>query len=249
MKTVLISGCSYSKNIEGEKCQTVFENYFNDQVHVENISESGSSVIKSINRCYEWTAIHDFPDLLILPATHLNRYELPIASQEQLYDTPSVSWNFSSKLDKEIYEEKFTTLVGYNDLQKFLEIYNKIIFSNMSFVSNIVRDLIGFASWLRVNKCRHMIFNMANMTNYIQVKNDRGLEKLKWLNSAPSIYKFFGFCGNEWLWYQLDDKDRRSLEDYKIGLTGPGAVHHTSDSYAILMKYMISEILKKGIDR
>ena len=246
MKTVLISGCSYSKNIEGQKCLAVFEKYFNDKVDIHNISESGSSVVKSINRCYEWTAIHGFPDLLVLPITHLNRYELPIALNDQLYDTPSLSWNQSVKLDKSMYEEKICPLVSYKDLNHFLNVYNKIFSYNMSFVSNIVRDLVGFASWLQINECRHMIFNMANIFDYIQVKNDVGLEKVKWLKSS-SIYRLFNFCGNEWLWYQIDQKDREALEDYHIGLTQPGAVHHHHDSYAILMKYMIRQILEKKL--
>lgn len=250
MKTVLISGCSYSKNIEGDKCRMVFENYFQDKVDVKNISESGSSPAKSINRCYEWTAIHGFPDLVIMPISHLNRYELPIAKEDQLYDTPSLSWNQGKILDRQMYEDKINPLLSFASLQNYLETQNRIDTVNMSYVSTIVRDLVGFATWLKMKECRHMIFNMSNDFKYMQGKStDKGLEKLHWLKTTRNVYKFFEFSGNEWLWNQLNDIEKQKLEDYEIGLYNPGAVHHTYESYAKLMQYLIKEILETNLDK
>jgi len=250
MKTVLISGCSYAVNITEKHSKPVFEDYFNDKVDWHNISETGSSPTKSINRCYEWTAIHGFPDLLIMPISHLHRYELPIANCDQLYDTPSLSWNQGKKLDKESYQNNISPLIGYNDLQKYLQIQNKIDSMNMSYCSNLVRDLVGFATWLKMKECRHLIFNMSNDFKYMQSKNtDQGLEKLHWLKTTRNVYKFFEFSGNEWLWNQLNDTEKQKLEDYEIGLSNPGAVHHTHESYAKLMQYLIKEILETNLDK
>ena len=249
MKRVLISGCSYGVYIDKKFSKLVFENYFQEEEEWNNISQNGSSLPKSINRCYEWTAIYGFPDLLILPVTHLSRYELPIAKEKQDYDTESISWKIGHTISEKEYHEKILPVITLNDLQKFLEIYDKIYLSNMSFVSGVVRDLIGFANWLKLKECRHMIFNMANPLDIISNRVGPGLEKLHWLKTSRNIYKFFDFCANEWLWNQLNIAEKQKLEDYNIGLSNPSAVHHAHESYAKLMQYLIKEILETNLDK
>jgi len=76
MSTLLISGCSYGLVYSEivEELKTLFS-----VDEVINLSSAGTSPDRQIRVVIEWIAQNGNPDMVIMPVSHHNRFDLPIA--------------------------------------------------------------------------------------------------------------------------------------------------------------------------
>ena len=205
-KKLLISGCSYG--IVYSQIQDDLKKIFNVN-EVVNISQQGGSVDRSIRVAIEWIAQNGKPDMLILPVSHYNRFDLPIAERmDPLHNLHfrsawhmDLSKNYGSntpidpKFDRDTLQTflKTGTLVHQNDYPAHDYLFVK---------------LITFQSFLVQNKIRHLIFDTGNYYEKLWNVRQPGMQKRKLVENCKGIYKLFSFCSNVWMYNQLTDKEK-----------------------------------------
>ena len=205
-KKLLISGCSYG--VVYSEIQDDLKKIFNVN-EVVNLSQNGGSVDRAIRVAIEWIAQNGKPDMLILPVSHYNRFDLPIVEKmDPLHNLHfrsawhmDLSKNYGSatpidpKFDKDTLQTflKTGTLVHQNDYPAHDYLFVK---------------LITFQSFLELNKIRHLIFDTGNYYEKLWNTQQTGMQKRKMVENCKGIYKLFSFCSNVWMYNQLTDKEK-----------------------------------------
>ena len=246
MKTLLITGCSYGvvySEIESE-LKEIF-----DVDQVVNLSLVGSSPDRQIRVVIEWIAQNGKPDMVIMPVSHSDRFDLPIAKDfDPLHNLHArTSWSNNIVLD------------GLNDdidkdiFDKFLK-YGAMIYQ----IQHPTHDylfvkLITFQAYLEMNKIRHLIFDTGNYyekmwMKYLSIdeKNNSGyqpgMRKRDLIENCPGIYKFFSFCSNVWMYEQMTEEEQKNLiAKYSLNEYEQATLHHHKEQVIQLMKHLKKE--------
>ena len=87
-KKLVISGCSYGM-VYSEIQEELKKIFGIDEVI--NLSEQGASPDRQIRVVIEWIAQNGKPDMVIMPVSHFNRFDLPIAKKLILYITYTIN--------------------------------------------------------------------------------------------------------------------------------------------------------------
>lgn len=214
MKTLLISGCSYSMVYSEitEELKTMYE-----VDRVINLSSIGASPDRQIRVVIEWIAQNSMPTMVILPVSHYNRFDLPIAKNfDSLHN---LHYNSSWTEDWiETNKNNLNSIIDINILKQFIKtgaIVNQIEHTIHDY---LFVKLLTFQSYLQLNGIKHLIFDTGNFyeklwMKYLSIdeKNNSGyqpgMKKRDLIEKCPGIYKFFTFCSNVWMYDQIKDKE------------------------------------------
>ena len=133
-KKLLISGCSYG--VVYSEIQDDLKKIFNVD-EVVNISQNGGSPDRAIRVAIEWIAQNGKPDMLILPVSHYNRFDLPIAERmDPLHNLHfrstwhmdlSKNYGSATPIDPKIYHTSITLLNKEQIIKAITEVINKPI--------------------------------------------------------------------------------------------------------------------------
>jgi hypothetical protein len=259
VKKLLISGCSYS--MVYSDIQDELKDIFGVD-EVINLSAIGTSPDRQIRAIIEWTAQNGKPDMIIMPVSHFNRFDLPIGKDmDPLHNLHvRMAWqnpwglsggNLSPLIDREILDTFCKTGSMVHQIEHPIHDY-------------LFVKLITFQAYLQLNGIRHLIFDTGNYyeklwMEYLRKDDENnsgyqpGMKKRDLVENCPGIYKFFSFCSNVWM-YENCVEDKKNYESYlPIGdqssriFSYPlddfqkSAVHHQKEQVIQLMKYLKQE--------
>jgi hypothetical protein len=197
MKTILISGCSYSLVFSHHEIQDHIKKTFGvDQV--VNLSETGSSIKSQIQRVIEWVSVSkNKPHLVLMPFTHIERYDAPLSnvldpatgfdvslcvSMDPFESVEGIKNRFKSRVPMDLVNQLLKTMtLTYNDVSAF---------------NNFVTQAETFSGWLENRNIKHLFFNMSNNLNENKFQN---IGKKYFLNENQNIVNIFSFCGNKFM--------------------------------------------------
>jgi len=222
MKTLLISGDSYSlvyNDLEEEICELF---------HVDkivNLSEAGASPDRQIRVVIEWIAQNGKPDMVMVPVSHYNRFDLPIANKfDSLHNLHTkCSWS-SSDVD----EEKLNDILDPNDVKQYLKSGAMIHKIEHTIHDYLFVKLLTFQAYLQQNDIRHLIFDSCNSykelwMEFLSIDDENqsgyqpGMKKRDLLDQCPGVYKLLSFCGNAWMYEQLSESQKHNYHDLMSG--------------------------------
>lgn len=261
MKTLLISGCSYSMVYSEitEELKTMFE-----VDRVINLSSRGTSPDRQIRVVIEWIAQNGMPTMVILPVSHYNRFDLPIAKN---FD-PLHNLHYKSSWSNEWIEnnkDDFNDIIDIDILRQFIKTGAMVNQIEHTIHDYLFVKLLTFQSYLQLNGIKHLIFDTGNFyeklwMKYLSIdeKNNSGyqpgMKKRDLIEKCPGIYKFFTFCSNVWMYDQIKDKDNHFLRNRKMPLktwlarspldNRDGVIctlHHNKEEVLKLMEFLKKE--------
>jgi len=241
MKTILISGCSYSLVFSHHEIQDHIQEKFNVE-HIVNLSRSGGSIDRQIKVVMEWLSNNPVPELILMPLTHVERYDASVShvfDPATGYDEP-LCVSMSPFTDQKEMMHRFPSRFDLQTVNGLLKI-NTLIYNNTSSFNNFITKIITFSGWLESKKIRHLIFNMCN-------KFDEGrfsqINKQLFLNDNKNIINIYKFVGNKFMFESLTDK--RKCEE-KINNLDAYIHHYDVESNKLLINYLNSYIIKHNI--
>jgi hypothetical protein len=241
-KTLLISGCSYSLNYSKIKSELI-ELFSVDEVI--NISEGAASPDRQIRGVIEWIAQNHIPDMVILPVTHVDRFDLPIARDCD----PLHNFHYKMGWQWVRYDEnKVTPKVSKSTIEKYLESGILVNQQETAIHDQLFVKLLTFQSFLKMNNIRHLIFDSANnykksWMTYLQDGTgpggyQLGMMKMNLITKCTGIYKFFDFCANDWIYDSIKDKSNYYLESDRKMLPA-----NLNDTERVVLHYNPKELL------
>lgn len=239
-KTLLISGCSYSR-VYSKITQELNELFGTDEV--VNLSEIGASPDRQIRAVIEWTAQNGKPDMVIMPVSHYDRFDLPIATNfDPLHNLHHrCSWFNGEvpgdvRIDDDILKQYFKSGVMIHEPSHTIH-------------DSLFVKLLTFQAYLQVNDIRHLIFDTGNHYEklwmpFLSIDDENnsgyqpGMKKRDLVDQCPGIYKLLTFCSNVWMSDNLTDEQRKELgiDDSTRAIT-----HHDKEQTLKLMKHLKQE--------
>jgi hypothetical protein len=259
MKTLLISGGSYDL-VYSEMVEELKNLFSVDEVI--NLSSAGTSPDRQIRVVIEWIAQNGNPDTVIMPVSHYNRFDLPIADKfDNLHNLHHKAHWTMDWIDTAVKNKTINDIIDIDTLKTFIKtgaIVNQIEHTVHDY---LFVKLLTFQAYLQQNKIRHLIFDTGNYyeklwVNYLSIDDENnsgyqpGMKKRDLIAGCAGIYKFFSFCSNVWMYEQIIDKDNhhinydnKSLKD----LASPdnhneiATIHHNKEETIKLMKFLIKE--------
>ena len=259
MSTLLISGCSYGlvySEIE-EELKTLFS--VNEVI---NLSSAGASSDRQIRVVIEWIAQNGNPDMVIMPVSHCNRFDLPIAGKfDNLHNLHhKASWTVDW-IDRDVRKKTINDIIDIDTLKTFIKtgaIVNQIEHTVHDY---LFVKLLTFQAYLQQNKIRHLIFDTGNYyeklwMHYLSIDDENnsgyqpGMKKRDLIERCAGIYKFLSFCSNVWMYEQIADKNNhyikfanKNLKDMIVGGTDNeiATIHHNKEEIIKLMEFLIEE--------
>ena len=249
-KKLLISGCSYGI-VYSDIADELKKLFGVDEVI--NLSHLGGSPARQVRVVIEWIAQNGKPDMVIMPVSYANRFDLPIAEKvDPLHNRHyRCAWhmdlgksNSSAKPIDPKYDE--------NTLQTYLKTGALIHSNEYPTHDNLFVKLITFQAYLEFNKIRHLIFDTGNYYAKLWNEKQPGMKKRDLVENCKGIYKFFSFCSNVWIYEQLTDEEKINYVPwYKPQIKKPiGAIipnteaailHHNKHQVLKLMKHLKQE--------
>ena len=234
MKTILISGCSYGLIFSHHLLKPCFDDNFGAK-NIINISKTGASFDTQIKNILETLSVGDRPDLILIPITHMTRYDEPVGKNFDptlVHDRPlCVSMDpFQNEKDLNArFESKFN-LDFINSLLKT----KTMLYDDATSFNNLLVKIITLSAFLKKNGYRYVIFDMCNnLKNY----KNADLNKIKFIENDINVMNLFDFCGNEYM-HQFSTG---IPEDQKY-------FHHYKEHENIqLLNYINSYIIKNNI--
>ena len=145
MKTILISGCSYSEIFSQVDLQDYIKEKFNVD-NIVNLSHTGSSVDRQIKVVIEWLSNNPFPDLVLMPLTHIERYDDSVSSKfvpGMAYDE-SLCVSMDPFPDAQQMNRRFPSRVDLHTVNNLLK-YKTLAYNDTSAFNNFIC------------RCRHFI--------------------------------------------------------------------------------------------
>ena len=249
-KVLLIAGCSYGL-VYSEIAEELKDIFSVDKI--VNISQRKASPERQIRGAIEWIAQNGRPDMLIMPVSHFNRFDLPIAKDVD----PLHNFNYMMKWQDTDHDiDKIHHSIDIGTLKTFLKTGVLINHIERPTHDNLFVKLITFQAYLQLNKIRHLIFDAGNNYRepYIPWLNDDkennpgyhpGMSKAHLVENCPGIYKFFTFCSNVWMYenYVADYKNYVPWNEekplpYPLDQDQKAAIHHRKEVVLHLMKYL-----------
>ena len=203
MKTILISGCSYSLVFSHHDIDHIKETFGVDRI--VNLSETGSSIKSQIQRVIEWLSIaENKSDLVLMPFTHIERYDAPLNS----VPNPATGFDVSLCVSMDPFESdegiknRFRSRVPIDLVNQLLKTMT-LTYNDVSAFNNFVTQAETFSGWLENKGIKHLFFNMSNNLNEGRFGN---IKKKKFLNENQNIVNFFSFCGNKFMYDNAKNK-------------------------------------------
>jgi len=204
MKTILISGCSYSLVFSHHDIQDHIKETFGVD-EIVNLSETGSSIKSQIQRVIEWlSTANAHPHLVLIPFTHIERYDSSLSeipnpstaydvslcvSMKPFHSDEEIMNRFKSRVNKDLVNQILRSMtLTYNDVSAF---------------NNFVTQAETFSGWLENKGIKHLFFNMSNNLNEGRFGN---FEKKRFLNENQNIVNVFSFCGNKFMYDNAKNK-------------------------------------------
>ncbi len=247
MKKLLISGCSYGK-VYSDIQSELKEIFKVDEVI--NLSTYGASPDRQIRVVIEWIAQNGNPDMVIMPVSHYNRFDLPIA--EKFDSLHNLHFRSSWQMEfNEFTESNINSLINKDTLKTFLKTGAMINKIEHTIHDYLFVKLITFQAYLEMNRIRHLIFDTGNhyekeWMKYLSIDDENnsgyqpGMRKRDLIENCPGIYKLFSFCSNVWMYEQFTDEQKKNFvsdKEYKTIET----IHHGKEQVIKLMKHLKQE--------
>lgn len=241
MKTILISGCSYSEIFS----HTQLRDYIHEKFGVENIvnlSRGGSSVDRQIKVAMEWLSTNPTPELVLMPLTHVERYDASVSSvfdSAMAYDEP-LCVSMPPFAGRKQMMQRFPSRIDLETVNNLLK-DNTLVYNNTSSFNNFVTKIITFSGWLESKNIRHILFNMCNK---FDEKIFSQINKQIFLNDNKNIINIYKFVGNQFMYQNLTDelKEAEGVNDL-----GAYTHHYGIESNKPLIDYLNSYIIKQNI--
>lgn len=241
MKTILISGCSYGQIFDHLPLQQYIKNKFKVE-KIVNLSRTGSSVDRQIKTVMEWLATNPFPDLVLMPLTHVERYDESVSNRfdPAMALDESLCVSMDPFVDDKQMNNRFQSRIDLQTMNALLK--NKtLVYNDRSAFNNFVTKIITFSGWLQHNRIRHVLFNMCNLFDKDKFSK---IKKQQFLNGNKNVIDLFSFCGNTYMHENLTDEQRTQE---KIGGLGAHAHHYNAESNKVLINYLNSYIIEHNI--
>jgi len=259
MKTLLISGCSYGL-VYSEMVEELKKLFLVDEVI--NLSSGGTSPDRQIRVVIEWVAQNGNPDMVIMPVSHYNRFDLPIAKKfDNLHNLHHKAHWTLGWIDGAIKRKTINDIIDIDILKTFIKTGAMVNQIEHTVHDYLFVKLLTFQAYLQQNKIRHLIFDTGNYyeklwMNYLSIDDENnsgyqpGMRKRDLIVGCPGIYKFLSFCSNVWMYQQIADKnnhyinfDDKFLKDLVVDGTDNeiATIHHNKEETLKLMKFLIEE--------
>ena len=254
MKKLLISGCSYGM-VYSEIEEELKDLFGVDEV--VNLSQAGSSPDRQIRVVIEWIAQNGEPDMVIVPVSHYNRFDLPIAKK---FD-PLHNLHHQSNWHSISGDDEITDTISLETLETYLKsgtIVHKVEHTEHD---KLFVKLITFQAYLELNKIKHLIFDTGNYyeklwMQYLSIDNENnsgyqpGMKKRDLVENSAGIYKLLSFCSNVWMYEQLTEDEKKNYIPwtqwgwplkYPLDDHGKATIHHQKKQVLKLIKYLKQE--------
>jgi hypothetical protein len=254
MKTLLISGCSYG--VVYSEIDSELKEIF-DVDKVVNLSDAGSSPDRQIRVVIEWIAQNGEPDMVIIPVSHYNRFDLPIAKKfDPLHNLHHKS-NWQGIINRDDID---TNIVSLEMLETYIKSGAMVHTVEHTDHDKLFVKLITFQAYLELNKIRHLIFDTGNYyeklwMEYLSIDDENnsgyqpGMRKRDLIENSQGIYRLLSFCSNVWMYDQLTTEQKKNYGVGKLGekLSYPleandiATIHFQKDEVLKLMKHLKKE--------
>jgi hypothetical protein len=227
VKTLLISGCSYGivySEIEPE-LKDIFE-----VDRIVNLSSAGASPDRQIRVVIEWIAQNGKPDMVIMPVSHYNRFDLPIAKNFDPLHNLHLKASWQWKINEDAVD---TNTVSIDTLKTFMKTGAMVYQIEHTEHDKLFVKLITFQAYLELNKIRHLIFDTGNYyekqwMEYLSIDDENnsgyqpGMKKRDLIENSPGIYRLLSFCSNVWMYEQLTEDEKRNYVQWTDGNSAEG---------------------------
>ena len=241
MKTILISGCSYSLIFSHVDLQDYIREKFNVE-NIVNLSRGGSSVDRQIKVTIEWLSNNPFPELVLMPLTQIERYDDSVSSKfnpSMAYDE-SLCVSMDPFPNEQQMNQRFPSRVDLHTVNNLLK-YKTLAYNYTSAFNNFITKIITFSGWLQSKKIKHLMFNMCNKFNKQPLSR---INKQVFLKENKNIIDIYNFIGNKFMYDNLTDDLK---DEEKISELGFYFHHYGSKSNKLLIDYLNSYIIKQNI--
>lgn len=225
---------------------------------VINLSKVGSSPDRQIRVTIEWIAQNGNPDMVILPVSHFNRFDLPVAKNCDHMDNMNLRMAWTMDL-KDIKKENIIDLVDLDTLKTYMKTGALVHQIGHPAHDYLFVKLLTFQSYLEMNNIRHLIFDTGNCYEKIWMTHltmgaksnpgyQPGMKKIDLVKKCQGIYKFFSFCSNLWMYENcVSDKENyvpygeKKALPYPLDLHQMATIHHQKDQTLQLIKHLAKE--------
>ncbi len=260
VKKLLISGCSYGMAYSA--IEEDLKNLFGVD-EVLNLSNYAASPDRQMRVVIEWIAQNGKPDMVIVPVSHYNRFDLPIAKKFDPLNNLHWRTSWQEDIDKIYSEDRKNNIDPRFDLETvktFLKAGAILHDAEHTIHDGLFVKLITFQSYLQLNGIRHLIFDTGNYyekiwMEYLSIDEENnsgyqpGMKKRDLIENCKGIYKFFSFCSNVWMYQQLTDEQKRNYFPYQentqlpypLGEDEQVHIHHRPEMVLKLMKHLTKE--------
>jgi len=231
MKTILISGCSYGCVFSHHNIQDHIKETFGVD-NIVNLSKPGSSIKSQIQRAIEWLATaKEKPDLVLIPFTHIERYDSPLSSVPD----PATAYDVSLCVSMRPFESeerlmnRFKSRVNKDVVNQLLKSMT-LTYNDVSAFNNFVTQAELFSGWLENKGIKHLFFNMAN--DFTSDWRFGNIEKKRFMYENKNIVNVFSFCANKFMY----DNAKHKIPG------GPFTYHHEVEENKLLITKLKSFI-------
>mgnify|MGYP001026543409 CR=1 FL=1 len=241
MKTILISGCSYSEIFSHVDLQDHIKEKFNVE-KIVNLSRGGSSVDRQIKVAIEWLSNNTFPELVLMPLTQIERFDDSVSREfdpGMAYDE-SLCVSMDPFPNEQQMNHRFRSRVDLHTVNNLLK-YKTLTYNNTSAFNNFITKIITFSGWLQSKKIKHLFFNMCNKFDEQQLSS---IKKQLFLKENKNIIDIYKFIGNKFMYDNLTNELKNKE---KISTLGFYSHHYGSESNKSLIDYLNSYIIKQSI--
>jgi hypothetical protein len=253
-KTLLISGCSYGM-VYSEIEKELKDLFGVDEV--VNLSQFGASPDRQIRVAIEWIAQNGKPDMVIMPVSHYNRFDLPIANKfDPLHNLHHKSnWHRIADHDK-----IDTDIVSLETLETYMKSGAIVHTVEHTEHDKLFVKLITFQAYLELNKIKHLIFDTGNYyeklwMQYLSIDDENnsgyqpGMKKRDLIENSTGIYRLLSFCSNVWMYEQLTEDEKKNYIPwdeadtlrYPLDDHGKATIHHQKEQVLKLIKHLKQE--------
>jgi len=196
MKTILINGCSYGLIFSHHLIKPFFNEKFGAS-NIVNISKTGASFDTQIKNLIDTLSVGDRPDLILIPITHMTRYDEPVSKKFDpalAYDRP-LCVSMDPFKDEQNLNSRFESKFNLDFINSLLKT-KTMLYNDVTSFNNLLVKIITLSAFLKNNGYRYVIFDMCN--NFKKFR-DINFNKTKLIQDDVNVMELFDFCGNEYM--------------------------------------------------
>ena len=231
---------------------------------VINLSEHGASPDRQIRVAIEWIAQNGKPDMIIVPVTHYNRFDLPIAKKFHHLNNLHYRSSWQMDLSKKIGSARpINPIIDPDVLQTYLKTGAMVHQVEHMIHDYLFVKLITFQAFLELNDIKHLIFDTGNhyeklWMKYLSIDEENnsgyqpGMKKRDMIENCKGIYKFLSFSSNVWMYENLSETEKKNYVPwskpqrnkpmaYPQDENGKATIHHNKEQVYKLIKYLKKE--------